>query len=143
MKRVGVVFVVLLGCMFFLPVMAQDTTVVEEDTKVFNMVEQLPEFPGGDVARQKFLIDNVKYPKTAKIAGLQGTVIITFIIEPDGSVSNCEVQRSVHPVLDEEALRVCKMMPNWKPGIQRGKPVRVQYRMPITFSLEGKEKKSK
>jgi protein TonB len=113
----------------------QTTEVVKEPEPIFQIVEELPEFTGGDAARIKFLTDNIVYPRQAKEAGLEGTVLVTFVVEPDGSISNVQILRGKAPLLDDEAIRVTKLMPKWKPGKQRGKAVRVQYRMPITFSL--------
>jgi len=124
----------------FSPVVAQekiDTLNMEEDTTYFFViVEQMPEFPGGDEARIKFLQENLKYPALVSPERLpSGRVVIGFIVEADGKLSNCEIIRSVHPLLDDEALRVVKMMPNWIPGKERGKAVRVHSVMPITFAL--------
>jgi TonB family protein len=102
---------------------------------VFVVVEVSPQFPGGDDARIKFLTNTIKYPVEAKNKGIQGTVYVTFIIEKDGTLSNVRVIRGVHKSLDDEAIRVVKSMPVWKPGMQRGKPVRVQFNMPMKFSL--------
>ncbi len=98
-------------------------------------VEILPEFPGGDYAREKFLIENIKYPEVAIKARVEGTVIVCFVIEPDGSVTNIEIVRGKDPHLDAEALRVVKLMPKWKPAKQRGKAVRFRISMPVTFAL--------
>ena len=116
---------------------------VIEDTKVeeikeeapFVIVEVMPEYPGGDEARVKFLSENLSYPKAAREAGLEGRVFIGFVVEPDGRLTNFSVVRSVSPILDDEALRVVKMMPKWTAGKQRGKAVRVQFQVPITFTL--------
>lgn len=110
---------------------------VEEvkEAEVFVVVEVLPEFTGGDEARQKFLQDNLVYPKVARETGMEGRVVIEFVVEPNGTLSNFRVARGAAPALDEEALRVAKLMPKWKPGKQRGNAVRVRYTMPITFTL--------
>jgi TonB family protein len=131
MKRIGFVFAILLGCMVFEPVWAQDTTVfISADN-----IDIHPEFPGGNKARLQMMIDNIVYPRKAKEEGVQGQVIIGFVVEQDGSLSDFTVIKSVHPLLDEEALRFAKIMPNWKPAMYRGVPVRVEYKMPITFEL--------
>ena len=109
--------------------------VIAEPEPIFQIVEELPEFPGGDAARMKFLMDNIVYPRQAKEAGLEGQVMVTFVVETDGSISNVQILRGKAQLLDDEAVRVTKMMPKWKPGKQRGKAVRVQYRMPVTFTL--------
>ena len=84
----------------------------------------------------KFLTDNIQYPRIARDAGVEGRVIVGFVVEPDGRITNVKIIRGKVQSLDEEALRVTKMMPRWKPGKQRGKPVRVQFTMPITFLLQ-------
>jgi TonB family protein len=103
--------------------------------KVYDAVEQLPGFPGGIEALGKFLASNIKYPKTAREKGIQGRVICSFVIETDGSLSNIIVARGVSKELDEEAIRVLKQSPSWIPGTQNGRKVRVQYSVPISYSL--------
>ncbi|MFH1121631.1 MAG: M56 family metallopeptidase [Bacteroidota bacterium] len=110
-----------------------------DNSEVFTVVEQPPVFPGGEDARIAYVINNINFPSEAKSKGIQGTVYVTFVIEQDGSVSNVKVLRGVHPALDKEAVRVIQSMPSWTPGKQRGKPVRVQFNMPVKFSL-GKDK---
>jgi TonB family protein len=105
------------------------------ETEVFTVVETSPSFPGGDEARIRFLTNNIRYPQEARDAGISGTVYITFVVERDGSTSDVRVLRGIGGGCDEEAVRVIKMMPEWSPGKQRGKPVRVQFNMPIKFSL--------
>jgi TonB family protein len=104
--------------------------------EVFKVVEVDPEFPGGEEALYKYLAENIKYPVMAKNNKVEGRVYITFVIEKDGTVSDAKVLRSVNEELDAEALRVINAMPKWKPGTQRGVPVRVQYNIPITFKLQ-------
>ncbi len=104
--------------------------------EVFKVVEVDPEFPGGEEALYKYLAENIKYPEKAKNNKVEGRVYITFVIEKDGTVSDAKVLRSVNEELDAEALRVINAMPKWKPGTQRGMPVRVQYNIPITFKLQ-------
>ena len=104
--------------------------------EVFKVVEVDPEFPGGVEALYKYLAENIKYPEKAKNDKVEGRVYITFVIEKDGTVSDAKVLRSVNEELDAEALRVINAMPKWKPGMQRGVPVRVQYNIPITFKLQ-------
>ena len=104
--------------------------------EVFKVVEVDPEFPGGEEALYKYLAENIKYPVMAKNNKVEGRVYITFVIEKDGTVSEAKVLRSVNEELDAEALRVINAMPKWKPGTQRGVPVRVQYNIPITFKLQ-------
>ncbi len=107
---------------------------VEEDV-IFTVVEDQPGFPGGDEARMRFLQENLRYPTMAREAGIQGTVFVTFVVERDGSVTDVRVLRGIGGGLDEEAVRVVRMMPKWNPGRQRGQAVRVQFNMPIRFVL--------
>jgi periplasmic protein TonB len=111
----------------------------EEEAKeeeVFFIVEDMPEFPGGEAALRQFLATSVKYPVIAQENGIQGRVYVTFVVDADGSVSNARIARGVDPSLDKEALRVVGLLPKWKPGRQRGKPVRVSYTVPINFQLQ-------
>ena len=107
-----------------------------EETKVFDVVEQMPSFPGGDAALMKFLSEHIKYPVVAEENGIQGRVIATFVVERDGSISDVKVIKSVDPSLDKEAIRVLKSMPKWIPGKQNGSAVRVKYTVPVTFKLQ-------
>lgn len=109
---------------------------------VFRVVEEMPEFPGGIGECLKFLGQNVKYPAEAQAKGIQGKVIVQFVVEKDGSISNPFVVRSIDPYLDGEAIRVISIMPKWKPGMQKGQPVRVRYTVPVTFKLDGKKASS-
>ena len=104
------------------------------EADIFQVVEDMPQFPGGSV--QKWIAKNVKYTMIAQENNIQGKVFVQFVIEKDGSVSDVKVARSVDPSLDKEAIRVVKAMPKWKPGKQRGKPVRVSYTVPINFQLQ-------
>ena len=125
----------------------------ETQDEIFIVVEQMPEFPGGDKAMFKFLSDNLSYPKQAREAGIQGRVLVGFVVEADGRITEVKTVRFV-PVIDskektkpatiamnlqkelaDEAIRVVKAMPKWTPGKQRGKNVRVAYQLPITFTL--------
>jgi protein TonB len=109
----------------------------EEEEVVFVVVESMPEFPGGQQALFKYLGDNVKYPVIAQENGIQGRVICQFVVNKDGSIVDIEVVRSGgDPSLDKEAVRVIKSMPKWKPGKQRGKPVRVKFTLPVNFKLQ-------
>ena len=108
----------------------------EEETKVFDVVEQMPSFPGGDAELMKFLSTHIKYPVVAEENGIQGRVIATFVVERDGSISDVKVIKSVDPSLDKEAIRVLKSMPKWIPGKQNGAAVRVKYTVPVTFRLQ-------
>jgi len=115
----------------------QEEVVVEQkEEEVFVVVEEMPEFPGGIKALRSFLASAVKYPVIAQENGIQGKVYVNFVVNKDGSVSNAKVARSVDPSLDAEALRVVSTLPKWKPGKQRGVPVRVFYTVPISFVLQ-------
>jgi protein TonB len=107
----------------------------EEEETVFMIVENMPEFPGGDLALRKYIADNVKYPEIAKENGLSGKVFVAFVINQRGEVENVKIARGVDPALDKEAIRVVQNLPKWKPGSQRGKPVKVSYTVPINFQL--------
>lgn len=107
-----------------------------EEQQIFQVVEEMPEFPGGMAECLKFLSKNIKYPTIAQENGVQGRVIVQFVVNQDGSIVDPVVVRSVDPYLDKEALRVIQMMPKWKPGKQRGKAVRVKYTVPVTFKLQ-------
>ena len=114
----------------------------ETQDELLTVAEQMPTFPGGDEERAKYLQSNIKYPEEARKAGKQGVVYVSFIVEIDGSVSNAKVLRGFDAACDEVAVTVVKNMPKWNPGVQRGKPVRVQFNMPIKFALSGdKDKK--
>ena len=108
----------------------------ESTEKTYVVVEQMPAFPGGDAALMKYLSENIKYPKAAEKAGEQGRVVVNFIVEKDGAISNVNVVRSVTPTLDAEAVRVIKAMPKWVPGKQDGQFVRVKYNVPVSFRLQ-------
>lgn len=109
----------------------------EEEEVIFVVVESMPEFPGGQQALFKYINENVKYPVIAQENGIQGRVICQFVVNKDGSIVDIEVVRSGgDPSLDKEAVRVVKSMPKWKPGKQRGKPVRVKFTVPINFKLQ-------
>ncbi len=108
--------------------------------KPFDVVEQMPQFPGGPAALMEYLSKNVRYPEEAHKNGVQGRVIATFVVEKDGSITEARIARSVDNLLDAEALRVVNAMPKWTPGMQKGEPVRVKYTIPITFKLQGDAK---
>ncbi|MDO4801264.1 MAG: energy transducer TonB [Prevotellaceae bacterium] len=108
--------------------------VVEE--KVFDVVEQMPDFPGGMSALMQYLSKHIKYPVIAEENGIQGRVIVTFVVEKNGSITDVQVIKSVDPSLDKEAVRVVKSMPHWIPGKQNGSAVRVKYTLPVTFRLQ-------
>ncbi len=110
--------------------------VVEDEPVSIAMVEQKPEFPGGEAAMYKWLRDNIVYPSAASEEGVQGRVVVEFVVGKDGSITNVRVVRPRHPALDKEALRVVKAMPNWVPGRNNGQPVKVTYTLPVTFKLQ-------
>ena len=110
---------------------------------IITMADEMPAYPGGDKARLNFLQNNITYPVNARSMGIQGTVYVTFVVETDGSISDVRVLRGIGGGCDEEAIRVIKKMPKWKPGRMDGKLVRVQFNMPIKFTLTGKSKKRK
>lgn len=112
----------------------EEDEVVEQE--IFTIVEEQPSFPGGEAALFEYLKKNIVYPTIAKESGIQGTVFVQFVVEPDGSVSNVKVLRGIGGGCDEEAVRVVKSMPRWNPGKQRGKPVRVYFNLPIRFVLQ-------
>ena len=116
---------------------ASDVTAPADTTKnvVYDVTETMPQFPGGQGVMMKYLAANIKYPASAVKAKKQGRVIVAFVIQKDGSVTNARIVRSVDPELDAEALRIVKAMPNWTPGTQDGKPVDVNYTIPVVFSL--------
>jgi TonB family protein len=115
------------------PVVAKETS---DPSRVFDVVEEMPKFPGGDEGMMQFLNSEVKYPKEALEKGTQGRVVVTFIVNTDGSVSNPKVVKSVDPELDAEAIRVVNAMPKWTPGKQNGHVVRVKFTIPVTFRLK-------
>ena len=113
----------------------KQTTKTQDGEDVFDVVEQMPQYPGGHEALFEFLSGNVKYPEDAQKQKIQGTVILSFVVKKDGSITDVNVVRSVFPSLDAEAQRVIKAMPNWVPGKQNGKVVNVHYVVPIKFLL--------
>ena len=115
-------------------VVAYDDSKVEGE--VYDLPEVAPEFPGGMQALMKFLAQNIKYPTDAQKAKKEGRVIAQFVVTTDGSIADIKVIRGIYPSLDEEAIRVIKAMPKWKPGTQKGQPVNVRYTIPISFRLQ-------
>lgn len=118
------------------PVVTAKEEKEEETAEVFFIVEDMPEFPGGEMALRAFIANAIKYPVIAQENGIQGKVYVTFVVGKDGSVSNATIARGVDASLDKEALRVVNTLPKWKPGKQRGKPVNVSYTVPINFVLQ-------
>jgi len=134
-----------LAITIFAPVSAQKTVIAKDSHSVKKQIEQdsaldvcdqLPQFKGGDVAMMDFIRTSISYPKDAAEQGLQGRVVLRFIVEKDGTISNSEVLKSASLSLDTEALRVVNSMPQWIPGKHKGKVVRVRYVLPVTFRLQ-------
>ncbi len=119
----------------YIPIEVDDDEEVEE-AQIFTVVESMPSFPGGDKARIRFLNENIAYPTMARESGIQGRVYVTFVVERNGLVTDVKILRGIGGGCDEEAIRVVKAMPRWIPGKQRGKPVRVQFTLPIKFTLQ-------
>ena len=115
---------------------AQKTVVSQSNQNVYDQVEEMPEFPGGMPAMIDFLQTNLQYPKDAIKQKVEGRVMVMFVVETDGSISNVRVARKVFPSLDKEAVRVVKAMPKWKPGKEKGRPVRVNFTLPVVFSTK-------
>lgn len=133
MKR----FLLLLSAIFLTNIaFCQNEVKVSDDDAIFFVVEVQPEFPGGMDSMYAFIQKNLIYPEKAKAEGIEGRVFITFTIEKDGSVSNVKILRGIGGGCDEAAKEVVEKMPKWKPGKQRGKPVRFQFNLPIKFELE-------
>lgn len=109
-----------------------------DDDPIFTIVQQMPQFPGGEKAMYAFIAQTIQYPDEAKDQGIQGTVYVQFIVNKDGCIDTSAVQilRGVHPSLDNEAIRVVKEMPCWTPGTQREKPVRVYHKQPFRFTMK-------
>ena len=108
----------------------------EEESEIFYIVEEMPEFPGGELALRKYIANAINYPVIAQENGIQGKVYVTFVVGKDGSIQDARIARGIDPSLDKEALRVVNTLPKWKPGKQRGQPVRVSYTVPINFVLQ-------
>lgn len=134
MKRT--ILMAIAACMMTLGAQAQEQKGNTAPQGVFDVVEEMPQYPGGMQAMISYLQENVTYPKDAKEKKISGRVLVVFVVEKDGSISNVETVKSVFPSLDEEAVRIVKGMPNWKPGKQSGKVVRVKYTLPVSFSLK-------
>ena len=111
------------------------TAQTKKNNMVFDIVEVMPQYPGGQIAMLKYIMENIKYPEQAMKEGIQGRVAVSFIVEKDGSISDVKPILSVHPLLNKEAVRVVESMPKWTPGKQNGKPVRVRFNVPVMFKL--------
>ena len=119
-------------------VLTEKTTT--ENNEVFATVEKQPEYPGGMAELMKFLSSNIQYPTACKKKGIQGKVVVQFVVDTDGSITDVQVIRKVDPRLDEEAIRVIKAMPKWIPGMNGGKNVRVRFTLPVNFNLKNGNK---
>ena len=115
---------------------AQKTVISQKNEKVFDVVEQMPEYPGGMQALMEYLSQNIKYPEDAQKQKVEGRVIASFVVRTDGSITDITLFRKVFPSLDAEAVRVLQGMPKWTPGKQGGKVVNVKYTVPIVFRLK-------
>ena len=118
---------------------AMAQTVVEDDA-IFVVAENAPEFPGGEDSLYAYIARNIVYPEAAKKEKIEGRVFVTFVIEKDGQVSSAKILRDIGGGCGEEVLRVIRTMPKWKPGTQDGKPVRVQFNLPVAFELQDEDK---
>ena len=117
-------------------VSAQKTVVAKKNQQVFDVVEKMPEYPGGSAALFEYLNGNIKYPTDAEKKKIEGRVLVTFVVNTDGSITDIEVVRKAFPSLDAEAVRVISGMPKWIPGEQKGQKVRVKYTVPLNFRLK-------
>lgn len=131
MKRI---LMMALAAMMMVSTAAAQTT-KENKEKVYEKCEVLPEYPGGELAMFKFLADVQKYPEEAVKRGEQGRVVVSFVVEKDGSLTDIEVTKHATPTLDKAAVEAVKKMPKWKPGMNKGKKVRVQFALPITYRM--------
>lgn len=113
----------------------EEVVVVEDENKIFTVVEQIPEFPGGLEAMMNFIVKNMRYPASARRMGVDGTVFVSFVVSKDGSISEVKTLKGISADCNKEAIRVVSMMPAWRPGKQNGKPVFVRYVLPIKFKL--------
>ena len=120
---------------FFIPVSFKSQQSAEAKEEVSEFLEDMPEFPGGKKAMMQWIAQNIQYPKEAVDGHIEGRVVVSFIVEKDGSISNAEVKRSIHESLDKEALRVVNAMPKWKPGMENGQPVRARFHIPVSFKI--------
>lgn len=123
------------GNMYLIKKKAEEPKHSLADQQIFFMVENMPEFPGGEDELRKFIANNINYPEVAQKEGIHGRVYVTFVVDKEGNVANAKIARGVDPSLDREALRVVNSLPSWKPGTQKGEPVNVSYTVPIHFAL--------
>jgi len=144
-KLIAICFILcgLLSNIYSVPQNVEFGTTATASDSIHIKVDEMPEFPGGQNAMLQFISKNIQYPKFAKERGIQGRVVVKFVVQKDGSISNVEVMRSVDEHLDAEVVRLVKSMPNWKPGKHNGEVVNVQYVLPVVFKLDEKTKKKK
>jgi periplasmic protein TonB len=126
---------VLSVCALFLTLVSTSNLLAQTDTNIYEMVEVMPEFPGGMIAMNKFISENLVYPQEALENGIFGKVYIQFTVKKDGSITDVKALRPTHPLLDEEAIRVVSSMPRWSPGTLKGKPVDVRHNLPLNFKI--------
>ncbi len=136
-----VIAILLISGLSYHSVEAQDTDNASDKVEFFTIVEDMPEYKGGDKALLKWVQENTNYPKKAQKKKIEGTVYVSYMVEPDSSISNVKVARGVHELLDKEAVRVISAIKGYEPGRQRGKPVRVQYTIPVKFYLDKEKEK--
>ena len=134
-KRKNVSLKVALMMLVLLFSFMTSTAQTKKNDMVFDVVEVMPQFPGGKISMLQYLMKKIKYPEQAMKEGIQGRVTVRFIVEKDGSISDVKPVLSVHPLLNKEAVRVVKSMPKWSPGKHNGKPVRVRFNLPVMFKL--------
>ncbi len=136
-----VIALLLISGLSYHSVEAQDTDNASDKVEFFTIVEDMPEYKGGDKALIKWVQENTNYPKKAQKKKIEGTVYVSYMVEPDSSISNVKVARGVHELLDKEAVRVISAITGYEPGRQRGEPVRVQYTIPVKFYLDKEKEK--
>ena len=130
------IIMALMAVFGLITVSAQKTVVAQKNQKVFDIVEQMPEYPGGQAALFEYFSKNIKYPADAEKKKVEGKVFVTFVVDTDGKITDVSLMRKVFPSLDAEAVRVISAMPNWIPSKQKGQVVRVKYTVPIMFRLK-------
>lgn len=129
-KQMKIKFFMMMAVLFLMACSGQ------KEEKIYDVCDEMPTFNGGDEALMKWLGENIKYPAEAEKDGKEGRVLVKFVVTSTGKPANAEILRSVDPLLDAEALRVVEAMPNWNPGKQDGKPVNVNFTLPVTFRLK-------
>lgn len=133
----GLFAIIILGMVLSMPAAGQDNT----EEKVYDLVDEMPEYPGGIDNLKQFITENVSYPEEAKKEGIQGKVFVSFTVDKAGKVKDAKVAKGVHATLDAEALRVVELLPDWQPGTKDGRVVSVRYTIPVQFKLDTEKKK--